>query len=179
MKDHFHQTLDEALRCIPKEDKIFLLGYFNARVGKDSKVWSLCAEHDLTITNTLFQLKNKYKTSWMHPCYKHWHLLDYIIVRRSDTKDVLLTRAMRGVECWTDHRLIIARLRVKVRPAIRLQRSEKKRLDCARLEKPTDRDSLRRSLAENLEDIETLLSTDYSIDDKWSSVTSRLYEAAV
>lgn len=128
--------------------------------------YGCCAEHDLTITNTLFQLKNKYKTSWMHPRSKHWHLLDYIIVRRSDTKDVLLTRAMRGAEWWTDHRLIIARLRVEVRPAIRLQRSGKKRLDCARLEKPTDRDSLRCSLAENLKDIETLLSTDDSIDDK-------------
>lgn len=40
VKDHFYQTLDEALRRIPKEDKIFVLGDFNARVGKDSKVWS-------------------------------------------------------------------------------------------------------------------------------------------
>ncbi|XP_061891552.1 dickkopf-related protein 3b isoform X2 [Entelurus aequoreus] len=198
VKDRFYRALDEALCRTPKEDKIFLLGDFNARVGKDNKVWSgvigrhgigqananglrllsLCAEHDLTITNTIFQLKNKHKTSWMHPRSKHWHLIDYTIVRRSDIKDVTLTRAMRGAECWTDHRLIITRLRVQVRPAIRLQKSGKKRLDCTRLADPMARDNLRLSLAKNLEDIEHILESDDSIDDKWTSISSRLYEAA-
>lgn len=59
---------------------------------------SLWAEHDLTITNTLFQLKNKHKTSWMHPRSKHWHLIDYIIVRCSNISNVLITCAVRGAE---------------------------------------------------------------------------------
>lgn len=75
----FYETLDEALRKVPRHDKILLLGYFNARVGRNSDSWdgiigrhgignvntnelrllSLYAEHSLTITNTMFQLKNK------------------------------------------------------------------------------------------------------------------------
>lgn len=43
-----------------------------------------------------FQQKTKYKTLWMHPRSKHWHMIDFIIVRCSDIKDVLITRAMRG-----------------------------------------------------------------------------------
>ncbi|KAL6464878.1 hypothetical protein MHYP_G00271950 [Metynnis hypsauchen] len=109
-------SLDETLRRIPKSDKIFLLGDFNARVGQNSEIWNgvlgkhgvgqansngmrllaLCSEHNLTITNTIFQQKAKYKTSWMHPRSKHWHLIDYVIVRRRDISDVLKTRAMRG-----------------------------------------------------------------------------------
>ena len=100
-KDHFYQSLDEALRKIPKTDKIFMLGDFNAWVVQNSRIWSgvlgrhgivqansnsmrlltLCSEHSLTITNTIFQQKAKYKASWLHPRSKHWHLIDYIIVR--------------------------------------------------------------------------------------------------
>lgn len=55
----------------------------------------------------------------MHPRSKHWHLLDYVIVRRSDRRDVHLTRAMRGVECWTDHRLVRASIKLNIRPPAR------------------------------------------------------------
>jgi hypothetical protein len=43
-------------------------------------------------------------------------LIDYVIVRRSDTNDVLLTCAMRGAECWRDPRMILAKLQLRIRP---------------------------------------------------------------
>ncbi len=135
-KGCFYQALDEALCQIPKSDKILLLGDFNARVGQNNRIWSgvlgrhgigrvnangmrlltLCSEHNLNITNTIFQQKAKYKTSWMHPRSKHWHMIDFIIVRCNDIKDVLITRAMRSAECWTDYRMIVAKLHMKVCP---------------------------------------------------------------
>ena len=66
-----------------------------------------CAEHDLLITNTVFKLPNRNKTSWMHPRSKHWHLIDYVIVRRTDRQDVRVTKTMCGANCWTDHRLVV------------------------------------------------------------------------
>ena len=51
----------------------------------------------------------------MHPRSKKWHLIDYIIVRQRDRKDVELTRVMRGAECWTDHRLVRAKLMLSLR----------------------------------------------------------------
>ncbi|KAJ4935851.1 hypothetical protein JOQ06_017378, partial [Pogonophryne albipinna] len=198
-KDSFYQSLDEALRRIPKNDKMFLLGDFNARVGQNSSIWSgvlgrhgvgqvnanglrllnLCSEHNLTITNTIFQQKAKYKTSWMHPRSKHWHLIDYVIVRRSDIRDVHITRAMRGAECWTDHRLIMAKVHMKVRPPLRLQGARRRRLDCTRLENPDARNEFRCSLAEKLGGIElSLSSSENTMDQKWNSISSALYEAA-
>ncbi|KAK0135467.1 Craniofacial development protein 2 [Merluccius polli] len=127
-KEAFYAALDNILTNIPKEDKVLLLRDFNARVGKDHKVWkatmgkegvgninsngvvllSKCAEHDLVITKQEISSKrNKFKTSWMHPRPKCWHLIDYVIVRAKDRKDVKITRAMTGADdCWTDHRLI-------------------------------------------------------------------------
>ncbi len=127
VKETFYACLDETLSRIPKEDKIILLGDFNARVGRDQHLWkgtigkegignintsgvmllSNCVKHDLIITNTLFRQKNKFKASWRHPRSKQWHLIDYVIVRARDVRDVNNTRTMVGADdCWTDHRLI-------------------------------------------------------------------------
>ena len=38
-KETFYACLDETLSKIPKEDKIILLGDFNARVGRDHHLW--------------------------------------------------------------------------------------------------------------------------------------------
>ncbi len=78
VKETIYACLDETLSRIPKEDKIILLGDFNARVGRDQHLWkgtigkegignsstsgvmllSNCVKHDLIITNTLFCQKN-------------------------------------------------------------------------------------------------------------------------
>ena len=104
----FHELLEQTLCGIHRSDKIFLLGDFNARVGSNHAVWdgvigkhgigksnsngirllNLCATFNLSITNTFFQLPHKLKTSWMHPRSGHWHLIDYVIVRRADIRDV-------------------------------------------------------------------------------------------
>lgn len=144
-KEVFYATLDQVLSNIPKEDKILLLGDFNARVGKDHMLWkgtlgkegignynsngtlllSKCAEHELVITNTLFRQKNRFKTSWMHPRSKCWHLIDYVIVRARDQKDVNITRAMTCAdECWTDHRLIRSTMNIQLHQTRRSQRKQ-------------------------------------------------------
>lgn len=198
-KDRFYRELDEVLQRIPSSDKILLLGDFNARVGKNHLIWkgvigkhgiekvnangmrllSLCAEHDLIITNTIFQQKNKHKDSRMHPRSKQCHLLDYIIVRRKDIKDMHITRAMRCADCWTDHRIIISKLRVAVHPPVRLQKAGKKRLDCARLEETEAQNSLRSSIADKMQEMDSFLSPEGSVDDNWTCLSSKLYEAAV
>ncbi|KAI8797699.1 hypothetical protein BgiBS90_000002, partial [Biomphalaria glabrata] len=78
----------------------------------------------LTITNTLFQLPHRKKTSWMHPRSKNWHQIDFIIVIQSDRQDVKVTKALCGADCWTDHRLILPKLKICIKPPRRLQESK-------------------------------------------------------
>ena len=146
LKEDFYSSLDEIVRDVDERDKLILAGDFNARVGKESDIWNpvigqhgvgkmnsnglrlltLCAEHGLTITNTIFQMKNKFKTSWMHPRSKQWHLIDYIIVRNNMLREVRITRAMRGANCWTDHRMILMKINTTIRPAVRRQKAHRK-----------------------------------------------------
>lgn len=135
-KDKFYSDLRSLLQTTPADDKVLVLGDFNARVGRDSDSWKgvlgrhgvgncndngrllleFCAEKELCITNTIFQQKDSRKTTWMHPRSKHWHLIDYLLVRQRDLKDVLQTRVMPSAECHTDHRLIRCKLRMLFEP---------------------------------------------------------------
>ena len=140
IKEVFYAELNSLIRSVPRDDKLLILGDFNARVGQDhAHTWAniigrhgvgslnsnglllleLCAEHNLTVMNTMFRLKNKHKTTWMHPRSHHWHLLDYLLVRQRDRKDVHVTRAMRGADCGTDHHMVRSKITLLIRKKTR------------------------------------------------------------
>jgi hypothetical protein len=64
----------------------------------------------------MFQLPLAKRSTWMHPRSKHWHLIDYAIVRQMDLKDVCITQAMSGAECQTDHRMVRTKLKMIIQP---------------------------------------------------------------
>jgi len=90
-----NQISSVCKRVRQDKHKLFILGDFNARVGRDYSTWprvlghhsvgnensngslvlQTCNQNELAITNTYFQQANKYKTTWQHPRSKHWHML--------------------------------------------------------------------------------------------------------
>ena len=99
-----------------------------------------CAEHELLITKTVFRLPTRNKTSWMHPRSKHWHLIDYVIVRRKDRQDVRVTKIMCGADCWTNLRIVVSKLNLCIQPARRPQgKKVPKRLDVPKLKQDSKR----------------------------------------
>ena len=128
-KEQFYLELGNTLDSVPKNDKLLILGDFNAHVGNSCNTWpnvmghhgigkmnsngllllSFCAEKGLTITNTLFELPVIHKSTWMHPRSKHCHQIDFIFTRWRDLKDIFITQAVRGADCWSDHILLRCR----------------------------------------------------------------------
>nr|VZI05676.1 unnamed protein product [Spirometra erinaceieuropaei] len=141
VRDKFHEDLHALLATVSKADKLIVLGDFNTRVGTDHTAWRgvlgpyglrgsndngllllrTCAEHRLILTNTFFCLPEREKATWRHPRSRQWHLLDYVLVRRRDQWDVLVTKAIAGVDGWTDHRLVISKMRIRLQPRRRPQ----------------------------------------------------------
>ncbi|BHF58866.1 hypothetical protein SprV_0100182100 [Sparganum proliferum] len=90
---------------------LIALGDFKTRVDTDHAAWTVvlsphglddsndngllllrtCAGHRLILTNT-FRLPTREKATWMRSRSRHWHLLDYVLVRRQDRRDVLMTK---------------------------------------------------------------------------------------
>ena len=145
-----------------------VLGDFNARVGCNHLVWknvigrngvgkcncngemllTKCAEHNLTITNTLFRQKDRRKRDWRHPLSAHWHLRDFIIVRQVDQYDVHMTRSVEASDaCWTDHRMIIIHVNFKLQPKQRkIQKRKPTKYNVNSLSQPEIREKFQTDL---------------------------------
>lgn len=131
-----------------------------------------CAAHDLLITNTVFRLPTRNRTLWMHPRSKHRHLIDYVIIRRRDRQDVRVTKAMCGADCWTDHRLIVSKMKLRIMPKRRPQGCEAlKRINVSKLNSRITED-----LAEDLEN-ELRIEDDAETD--WERFRNTVHTAAL
>nr|VZI09807.1 unnamed protein product [Spirometra erinaceieuropaei] len=136
-----YEDLHTLLATVSKADKLTNLWEFNARVVTDHAVWRgvlgphglngsndsrlllfrTCAEHRLILTYTFLCLPMREKATWMHPRSRQWHLLDYVLVRRRGQLDLLVTKANAGADIWTDHRLVISKMRIRLQPRRRPQ----------------------------------------------------------
>ncbi|KAI8494376.1 hypothetical protein Bbelb_276020 [Branchiostoma belcheri] len=132
-KDKFYEQLHEMVASCQKDEQLFLLGDFNARVGTDHESWPTClghhgrmngngqrllelwSYHNLCITNYFFQCKLRHNVSWEHPRFHHWHQFDLIITRRTALNSVLLTRSYHSADCDTDHALVSSRVHFQPR----------------------------------------------------------------
>lgn len=197
VKDKFYEELDSLISSVPRADKLLVLGDFNARVGSDYEVWNgtigrhgvgksnsngllllqTCSSHDLIITNTLFQLATRKKTTWMHPRSKHWHMLDYVITRRTYQGDIRVTKAMCGAECWTDHRLVISKLDIHIKPKRRPQgkTTPPKRLNTSKLKEEQTANSLISDLNNKLAN---LTSENTSVEEEWETLKNLVYTSS-
>ncbi|XP_013793840.1 craniofacial development protein 2-like [Limulus polyphemus] len=196
-KDMFYEDLESVISSVPRYDKLVILGDFNARVGSDHVTWEgvvgkhgigtcnsngllllqTCTIHDLTITNTLFHLPTRNRTSWIHPLSKHWHLIDYVITRKNDVRDVRVTKAVCGAECWTDHRLIISRLVVRVVPRRRPQGQKMlRRLNVAWLKIPEVAEAFRKELEYTIRN--AIADADADPEEWWTKLQEVLHATA-
>ncbi|XDV44251.1 hypothetical protein PO909_012565 [Leuciscus waleckii] len=128
-KEAFYQELTTIVSRVPPQHKLLVVGDFNARVGSDCETYAgiigkfgkgkkntngdlllhFCAQQELCLTNTFFSQPDKNFFTWKHPRSGHYHLLDYIVTRRSGIHEIMCTKVMRGAECSTDHYLLSAR----------------------------------------------------------------------
>ena len=93
-KETFYSQLKGLLRNIPNTDKLLLIGYFNARIGREND-----------------KQKDSHKTTWTYPCSRHWHMIDFIITRCRDKMDIcsiweIVSDSLRGANCGTDHQML-------------------------------------------------------------------------
>ena len=92
------------------------------------RLLELCTYHDLCIANSYFRTKPQDKVSWRHPCSKHWHQLDMIILRRASLKNVL-----HSADCNTDHSLVCCRIRLQPKRFHRTKKQGNPRIDVSHI----------------------------------------------
>ncbi|BHF79905.1 hypothetical protein SprV_0702302900 [Sparganum proliferum] len=207
-RDKFYEDLHALLATVSKADKLIVLGDFNARVGTDHTAWRgvlgphglrgsndngllllrTCAEHRLILTNTFFCLPEREKATWRHPRSRQWHLLDYVLVRRRDQRDVLVTKAIAGADGWTDHRLVISKMRIRLQPRRRPQgKRPPGKLNVALLSLPAHHLHFSTELAQRLDNLPIAAAADdaaaaaenASVENRWCQLRDTIQSTAL
>src|SRR3984885_7608136 len=129
------------------------MGDFNAKVGRDWETWkgalgkfgygeensrgerllNFCLNNNLTVMNTAFyQRKASRKWTWESPDGKTRNMIDFILVNNRWRTSVTMCRAFSRPDVASDHKLILAGIRIKLR-TITNEKTEK-RFDVEKLE---------------------------------------------
>lgn len=190
----FYDQLTAVLAEVPPNDRLFLLGDFNARVGTNTEAWpnvigpnglgeenaqgvtllELCTRFGLLISNTMFPHRDIHKGTWKHPRSQKWHLIDFIIIKQHYKSDLADSRVLRSADCWTDHKLVRAKLNLRFHISTqRRRRNIPPRLKTARLSVPEIKQQLEEAIASRLPNIDST-----SLEQHWQDLKSTLYDTS-
>ncbi|GFR63382.1 endonuclease-reverse transcriptase, partial [Elysia marginata] len=147
--------LQAELSEIPRHDVITLIGDLNAEVGDENigaertmgihgcgsinnnceRLVELCTSNDLVIGGTLFEHPAIHKLTWYSPNGRDKNQIDHIAINNIWRRSLLDVRVKRGADVGSDHLLVIASIRLKLRRTDRRD-MHKKRLDLNKLKDP-------------------------------------------
>ena len=74
-----------------------------------------CKENALVIANTLFQQHKRRLYTWTSPDGQHRKQIDYIFCSQRRRSSIQLAKTRPGADCGSDHELLIAELRLKLK----------------------------------------------------------------
>ena len=129
----FYEGLQDLLELTPKKDVLFITGDWNAKVGSQEtpgitgkfglgvrneagqRLTEVFQENALVIANTLFQQHKRRLYTWTSLDGQHWNQTDYIICSQRWRSSIQSAKSRRGVDCGSDHELLIAKFRLKLK----------------------------------------------------------------
>ena len=121
------------LELTPKKDVFFIIGDWNAKVGSQETPWvtgrfglgvenkagqrliEFCQENWLVIENTLFQQHKRRLYTWTSPDGQYRNHIDYILCIQRWISSIQSAKTRPGADCGSDHKLLIAKFRLKLK----------------------------------------------------------------
>ena len=131
--ERFYEDLQDLLELTPKKDVLFIIRDWNANVGSQEtpgetgkfglvahneagqRLTEFCQVNTLVIGNTLFQQHKRRLYTWTSPDGQYWNQIDYILCSQRWRSSIQSAKTRLGAECCTDHELLIAKFRLKLK----------------------------------------------------------------
>ena len=77
--------------------------------------FKFCQENPLVIANTLFQQHKRRLYTWTSPDGQHQNQIDYILCSQRWRSSIQSGKTRSGADCGSDHELLIAKFRLKLK----------------------------------------------------------------
>ncbi|BHF81456.1 hypothetical protein SprV_0702458600 [Sparganum proliferum] len=178
----------EAARDTFCEDLHVLLATVSKTANNGLLLLRTCAEHRLILSNKFFCLPEREKATWRHSWSRQWHLPDYVLVRRRDQREVLVTKAIAGADGLTDNRLVISKMRIRLQPRRRPQSKRPPgKLNVALLSWPAHHLHFSNELAQPLDTLPIAAAADdaaaaaehASVENRWCQLRDTIQSTAL
>ena len=132
MKKWFYEDLQDLLELTPKKDVLFIIGDWNVKVGSQEihevtgkfglgvqneagqRLTEFGQENALVIANTLFQQHKRRLYTWTRPDGQYQNQIDYILCNPRWRSSIQST-TRPGADCGSDHEILIAKFRLKLK----------------------------------------------------------------
>ena len=134
--ENFYIKIQDTLEKSHKQDIKIIMGDFNAKVGVErtederktkgpfsighrnesgEKLVNFCFENNLDIMNTFFKQHPRRLYTWTTPDRKTRNQIDYIITQQRWRTSISSAKTYPGADCDTDHELLVADFKIKLK----------------------------------------------------------------
>ena len=128
-----YEDLQDLLELISPKDVLFFIGDWNANVesqeipgvtGKfglgvqnkaGQRLTEFCQENPLLIASTVFQQHKRRHYTWTSPDSQYQNQIDYILCSWRWRSSIQSAKTRLGADCGSDHGLLIAKFRLKLK----------------------------------------------------------------
>ena len=130
----------DLLELTPEKDVLFIVGDWNAKVGHQEipgvtgkfglgirneagqNLTEFCQKNALVIANTLFQQHKRRLYTWTSPDGQYRNQIDYILCNQRWSGSIHSAKTRLGLDCGSDHELLIAKFRLKLKKVVKTSR---------------------------------------------------------
>ena len=129
------QFYEDLLELTPPQNVLFIIGGWNAKAGSQEtpgvtgkfglgvqneagqRTIGFCQENTWVIANAFFQQDKRRLYTWTSPDGQHWNLIDCILCSQRWRSPIQSAKKRPGADCGSDHELLTAKLRLKLKKA--------------------------------------------------------------
>jgi len=188
--EHMYEEIESLVTKEKATDQVIIMGDFNAVVGegKDGREigefglgkrndrgqtsLDFCKRTRMIVTNTWFEHEKRRRYTWKRPGDTGRFQIDYILIKHRYRNSVKNSRAYPGADANTDHNLVMAKIRLKLKKIPRSRNVKRWRLKELNSKKGRFNEELGKEVAKYND------SVDGNIDNEWIKLRETIKNGA-
>ena len=196
--EFFYEKLNQILLIAKSDDIVFIMGDFNAKVGREKisrcmgkhgigkrnnrgeRLLQFCEENNMIIANTLFKHPARRIYTWKSPGDVCRNQIDYIMVKERFRNIVKQAKAYPGADINSDHNPVV--IKASIKPKVIRKGTSKEKLDLDLLKESKINEKFNEEFRNNFDLASTSISqiaqTREDIDNMWKAFKESINIAA-
>ena len=187
-KEAFYDRLSTIIQGRSKRNIVIVMGDFNAKVSSDNRGYEeimgrqglgemndngerfadLCAENNLVIGGSVFHHRRIHKATWVSPDLLTENQIDHVCIKKF-RRSLQGVRVKRGADVASDHHLLVASLKLKLKKNWTGESSQRQQYNTASLKDNKKKEEFKVTLSNKFQVLEELLEEE-TIEQKWQKM---------